>query len=371
MLKKIHGLSIVMVILITLSFCIGSQAKQPKIASGEDKCAIPYLVAASNAPQNIIDIAGYVCNGTADDEQINDALDNYKYVELSEGTFTIDNPIEFPSGGKELKGSGYQTAITPANGFNNTIIQVDYTSVRYQIIMRDFLVDGNKDNQSSGIGVDITGTGSLIMDNVYITKVKGYGIYCDGLTQTTNEPHITNSIVSQCGDDGIRLEWSWGFEICDMSYIGNNDGNGIAIVGGGESGITNCEIDENGDSGILLYSTDRMLITSCPYIGDNGDCGVRISSTAYDVVLSSCLILENGSVNAIPDGVRIDGAAKNITIDSCRIWDNNSGDQDDGIDINADAENIFISDCNLDGNLVNAINDRGATNVVLDNNYTG
>ncbi len=70
-----------------------------------------YLVAASDAPLGTKRRADYHCTGTADDVEINAALDALTSdggrVELSVGTFNIAAPITLPDRG-ELVGDGTQ-----------------------------------------------------------------------------------------------------------------------------------------------------------------------------------------------------------------------------------------------------------------------
>lgn len=88
-----------------------------------------YLVAASNAPQSVKDEAQYVCDGTADQVEVQAAIDAAKaagggIVQLSQGSFSFASQIEITGTTDEndartisLRGAGQQVSeITVASG---------------------------------------------------------------------------------------------------------------------------------------------------------------------------------------------------------------------------------------------------------------
>ena len=81
-----------------------------------------YVIAASDAPAHVKAQAGVVCDGTADDVEINAAL-VLGNTHLSEGTFTVASSIQVPSN-TILSGEGQaSTLIYAANGFTGEVIE--------------------------------------------------------------------------------------------------------------------------------------------------------------------------------------------------------------------------------------------------------
>ncbi len=60
----------------------------------------PYMVAAADSPQNLKDIASYVCTGSSDQTVLNQVIQDVKansgttFIYLAEGTYKINGPIE-------------------------------------------------------------------------------------------------------------------------------------------------------------------------------------------------------------------------------------------------------------------------------------
>lgn len=76
---------------------------------------IPFLVAASNAPEGWKKVAGYVCAGSNDQDTIQQALNDHSTVWLSPGSFTLTVPngshaIDMPAG-SSLIGSGANESV--------------------------------------------------------------------------------------------------------------------------------------------------------------------------------------------------------------------------------------------------------------------
>lgn len=110
------------------------------------------LVAASDSPALAKSQADYICDGTADDVQIQAAIDslptNGGRVYLSVGTFTITSLINAGTKyGVDLVGQGYDTIITQPN--NTNLTPFIYSGANSTII-EHIRFEGNGANQASG-----------------------------------------------------------------------------------------------------------------------------------------------------------------------------------------------------------------------------
>jgi len=180
------------------------------------------LIAASNAPQSVKDIADYVCDGVHDEVEINTAIaalqaDSGGLVQLSHGTFHIGAPIEFHGGETvTLAGEG----IAHQTGHHNTILYLDDNSncdvitmdtndegsgkdsALYHII-RDLAIMGNKAHNTSGCGINSSGTSDCTFMNLAITDTPE-----DGLRMCGTNCRALNVWAEYCGKIGIHCYYA-------------------------------------------------------------------------------------------------------------------------------------------------------------------
>lgn len=162
------------------------------------------IVAANDSSAKSKAGADYVCNGVADDVEIQaaiDALTGGGTVELSEGTFVLaantknsTNVCIYVTNDITLRGQGEATVLKLGNSsdwdvtasggvITNEFNNVGDNTFNSHIIIRDLKIDVNESNQTSG--GRITGTLSAIsfhktqdcmVENVHIVDGHGYGI---------------------------------------------------------------------------------------------------------------------------------------------------------------------------------------------------
>lgn len=165
--------------------------------------------------------ADYICDGTADQVQINEALtalsalSNGGKLVLLEGLYSITAPIEIPDiayGLYTIEGMGAgNTTIYAANGSNCNLIQTNITSGHLTfIILRDFMVQGNRDNNSSG----------------------GRGYY-DGVgSGQAKDTLMQNMFFYNCHGNCVEFKSGcWGTKVID-SIFEDSDAKGIYYPGG-------------------------------------------------------------------------------------------------------------------------------------------
>jgi hypothetical protein len=336
------------------------------------------MVAASNATALEQRQAQWVCDGTADDVEINAALDSLTSggkVQLSSGDFTISSPIILDNSYLVLAGVGFDTIITPKNNFDNTMIYFDNSTELYCCTLRDFNLVGNKANQTTGIGINATAANQSLFENIKLYQLKTYGFYANSLTVDTYANTARNLIISQSDGAGITMEYCYDW-IFDGCHITTNTSYGMNMNACGEFVLTNSEIYMNGSRGVYFYGCRSVLVNGNPYIGDNGLSGLEVAGTSTrDVLITNNIFLENGASDGAgthENGVYI-VAGENITItgNRCYDYDDTSGDydQDYGIYIEStNPEHIFISGNNVIGNIVQGIYDEGGIDVQIYNN---
>lgn len=281
--------------------------------------ALP-LVAASNAPATVQNRADYVCDGTADQTEINTALAlNAGGVILSGGLFTVSAPITILSNGQTLTGvgpgaSGVGTAGEPygkgttikvASGFSGTaVIRAAYTTgqayssnaLQYATIA-NLAIDGNSRTGSGIDGIHFRSYQGSI-DNVIVDQCSGNGIHINGYSgwstydsrferlilarnglagfrfgAQADDCHLMNAVIFDNLGPGIEIDDAASEQITQV-HCYSNDTHGIHLKNRGDrTKIVNSKIEGNGFNGLFLDGTTAMAsgvqITGCNF-GSNG-----------------------------------------------------------------------------------------------------
>lgn len=195
-----------------------------------------FTVVANDAEISWQHGGSYYCDGTADDVQIQAAIDALPAgggrVLLSEGTFTLAASItDGDQDNVTLEGQGPSTIITV--GTDAGFILLDFSDTRNPKTgwtFRDFKIDGNKANQG-GTSIDVHHcfSGNHLQhtrfENVHIVNSYAEGIRSAG---TVDDLIITNCYLSASTDANIHCTGGAGKNIViSHNYIGEaaSDGN--------------------------------------------------------------------------------------------------------------------------------------------------
>jgi len=265
------------------------------------KTVATIVVAASNSKNK--EKADYVCDGTADEEEINAAINALPSsggtVLLLEGTYNIASSITILSDNITLAGVGHATKIFLVGGADCHPIQVgDESSTISNCVVRDLQVDGNKDNQSSGgRGIYLNGaSGAEILNsaviNCYVHDTFAEGIYVD----YCNNCKILHNTCEATSLWGIYLGQSYKCavigNICLSCYegIGVRGGNniiasnvcdsctpyyGIRLINAYDCIAIGNSVSNCGSDGINLYRAYRCVVVG-NRCADNGGYGINV-----------------------------------------------------------------------------------------------
>ena len=356
------------------------------------------VVAASDS--RITTTADYVCDGTADQVQINDAItalpsDGGKIV-LLEGTYSIAAQIDMQKDNIGLVGMGK----------NITILELGYTAGHPDTMMIDASgTDGThrKNIELSDFTIDTNGYGTYYIKMIYVDGLKITNCYFD------------SSSVSSWTGGWILYSASSDIYInnCEFVHASSNTGYGMFIGGDLPSariGITDAVITNNyfknmGYNAISLYGgSKRVHIAGNTIINDlsnSGHGGIGLSAATDCTVIGNYVegINEAGGEPGGEGGIEIEcktthgvGWTENNTIignvvkdctmgiyvrDQCTdysarnniISSNYIADCHDGIYIHgADTNNNTFVDNTLVGNTNQVTNDGLGSNNILRNN---
>jgi len=257
---------------------------------------VSVVVAAANATEKHKYQADYVCDGTADDVEINAALTQVEAagggtVFLTAGNYTLTDSIKIPSD-VMLAGEGNATKLAfDTSVGDKTMItnDCDYTFAQRHsignknITLRDMYIDGDKANRGTGADsiwtVGFNTVENLTIENLTIENGWTVAIRTEFCSYVT----IANNRLHNPGDDGIGINEEtyncscYGNRITDAGKGGKSYGapNGIEVQDGSRdvtvSGnvIENCAADgvqvstHTGKDGCINVSIVASTVRNC------------------------------------------------------------------------------------------------------------
>jgi hypothetical protein len=249
------------------------------------------VVAASDSTTKSKVTADYVCDGVDDQVEINAAIDilkNYNTtsiqgkIVLMEGTYNISSPI-LVYNKITIEGQGYSTHLKRKANTNTSILQWGNLLVDNAII-KDFYIDGNKDNQTvPAVALNFTENDTITAENIVVANNYGnafYNLYkcvnCEAIAGTTIGFDHCNRLVncmavSNAGD---------GFAGCiqvNNCYASGNSACGFFTC----YRLASCEARSNTNAG---FHTSWVISSSLSYGNNNGfyECRMITGCWSYD-----------------------------------------------------------------------------------------
>ena len=188
-------------------------------------------------------------------------------VILGEGTFILNSPVSIQRDYVILEGQGWMTILKVADYREES----DYGAIKVigeesahikNIILRNFQVDGNRDNQdetSYSYTPHVVGavyTDFLLCDHLYVHHSMGDGIETGGNYHWFINNHVSNCREHEIHLNGIDYAWVMG------NYLHDDDAAVLNLAHGGAShAIIKGNIIENAGSGwgliILAHDSNR------------------------------------------------------------------------------------------------------------------
>ena len=296
-----------------------------KSLSPGDKYVATKIVAAANSLDTTCSAgvcinprADYVCDGTADQVEIQNAIFNLKSrgpgaVYLLEGTYNISASIIIDntngdSSGTAIIGTGRGTVLK-AYGPNKVNV-INASSVNRILISQLMITDANTSG-TINLGINFATVTYSKIDKVWVENIRGCGIY---LSSSSFNNTISNNNVQGSTSDGIFLTSS------SNNIISNNNAQG------------------NTFRGIYLSASNSNTISSNNVQG-NTQQGIYLSSSSNDTIIAN-VVKDNGSQAGYYCGIVLDGSDSNI-ISSNRVSDTNGLGY--GIDIlNSTCDNNYL-----------------------------
>ena len=251
--------------------------------------------------------------GRDDARVINSAinsLSDYGVVLLLEKIFTLSSSIVLKNN-IWLRGVGFATVLKVADGADcHAITGTDVSNV----ILSDFLIDGNKANQTVGVhGIriyaDTQDNENIILQNIMVKNVKGHGIVLTGSGSHYNLNCIAGNIIALDNDSyGISYYYVKQGHMFNILAKGNTEG-GVQAKYGEEININNIR-SYNNRRGLAIGATDNPLtdvnIVNC-HLNSNSGPGLCIFPQATDCQVSNVVAKNNQryGIRNEADGVRM------------------------------------------------------------------
>ncbi|MBA7657847.1 hypothetical protein ES703_65790 [subsurface metagenome] len=343
------------------------------------------LIVAANDSLNR-NMANYVCDGVADDIEINAALNALPAsggrVMLSEGTYNIVDSITIPANNITLRGQGRSTLID-GDGLGNNEHAIVVSGVTNCVIKKlaiqtkagggntihcialsngcnSFTIESVTIVDSDSDGINISGTDILngIIRDCSIEGADEWGIYCN-MTGDMLRIHIRDCFITGCGLDGMKL-FNVDYGLVEGNTCYSNGNNGIYVLNTDYAKLADNICIGNIHRGIYLLGVDNSTIEdNLCYL--NTLVNIHIGGTSsHNIVEGNQCISAN---SATSDGIDVDGNAHNNSIigNSCisngrygiYVWGDYNKVTSNHVCLSGD-HGIYVTDayCQIEGNYV-------------------
>lgn len=302
--------------------------------------------------------ADYICDGTADDVQIQAAIDSLSsggVVFIKQGTYDISSTVTGASN-LSICGEGNSTILTLSNNVNSNVIKFDTVTNAHISNLR---IIGNSNNQSGGgvhgllfdtcsdcsaKGLDISDVyqAAIAVDNstrIVFSENNLYNFVLEGyyITNNSSQVSINSSTMHSSNSDAIQLKGN----VADIS-------------------ITNCLFYDN-NRHIFMWDGDlgqgdvSSVSISNNILNLSQRSGIDIADSTSNVSISNNIIKNSNTSDTSKDGIGIGDTSQKIIISNNIIFDDRTPKkQRYGVRATSNTNYISCLNNNLLGNLTGA-----------------
>lgn len=262
-----------------------AQAQDPP-GGGSGKRVCRFVVGTSTAGWTADD-CDYLCDGTADDVEINAAIQALPStggeIVILDGTYNITAIVVLNKNNVTLSGNGAATVLKRMYADSITTGFVSITANSNGCCIKNLYVDGNKANYNSmgAHGISSNANYSIIMGNICYNN-GGHGIF---LSNANTNNIITNNICYNNNQTGIALSSGNNHTVTGNSCYNNNVG---CSGGRGSNVITGNCFSNNGYAGIEM-STNINNSTIAGNTLCNNRYGIYVTGTNNSITGNTCI----------------------------------------------------------------------------------
>jgi len=302
------------------------------------------VVAASDASALSKAQADYVCDGTADNVEIQAAIDALPAVGgcvyLTEGTYVLIARVVINIDNVSLVGSGWDTELMTDTLLEGTDHGLVYWAAGVSnILIRDMKVNANAKARYALGSEELAGAAyNITIENVYALDGTDDTISIG----TTEGFHIVNNLIERSAGKKVAAYFSV-IEIesdsCDGIISHNIIDGGMALAGGEmlvgvalhpamghdiSDIIISNNIIQTVSSGVIIEYSDNVVITN-NIITDKytmADVGIQVETSTHSSIESNIIDLAAGSAAV---GIRLKSSGTNVTGNMIKTVDNSYG----------------------------------------------
>jgi parallel beta-helix repeat protein len=274
------------------------------------------VVAASDTSTRGKNNADYVCDGTSDQTEINNAISALPAgggaVKLLEGTFIVDGGINIPDN-VTLTGQGKSTSLKIDGSVSSDFAVIennDTTNGNTNIDIYDLLIDCNVNNATgNNTGIHIVGCSDVKVKTVKIIDSRYFGVHFE---------NTTDSEITSC-------------------TMRNNTNSTAIYLASSSDNVVSQNIIRSWYSGIITNTSSNNIIISDNTIIEGGGFGIEM--VGEENVVGSNIIRLKGQV-----GMYIEGFQCRVTNNTCFASSQNSDTTYSNITLDS------VNECNVQHN---------------------
>lgn len=251
-------------------------------------------------------------SGTDSASVIHDAINDSGRIFMRDATYIMNSSLLYQKDGLVIEGESHNTILKLGDNINADVLSTGRRN-NARTILKNFRIDGNKANNTSGRGLVFTGYYSVI-DNIFIENCPGNGFESEvpidsGASMVDN--FVSNIRTRTCGGTGFKWGSMTGGQGSD-NYFQNllswyNEGDGIDIDYSDQN-LYLCHSYSNKGHGVIVRCSDSRIFDGISE--NNNKNGFWICRTgAWNTVLTACISWNNSKSDAGKyHGFYIDGA---------------------------------------------------------------
>jgi hypothetical protein len=227
------------------------------------------------------DAADHCCDGTADDDDMNNAIADLATggeceVELAAGTYKLANQVIINKSSAVFGGHGRGTVLEPTNTFphDTHMLKVygDDDHTLFGVEVRNLRLSGSNTAFANMVhGLWFSGEVGIV-DNLRVWQLSGDGLWIRNtpLDNNLSKTRFTNMDLSACGRHGLNAQ-SGDNHFSDSIFRANADCNIYGSFTGCE--MVNCHVFASTENkagtqtlyGMRLFSSDRNYFTNTKF----------------------------------------------------------------------------------------------------------
>jgi len=283
----------------------------------------------------------YFCDGTADEVEINNAIDSLPstggLILLMDGTFDIDAVITIDSDNTAISGMGKNTKIQT----DDAISIIEATNLK-DLLIKNIYLYGNGD--SGDYCISFTNVNNSIIENSYIENCwSGILLY---LASSFNL--ISGNIVDGNAYQGILIgadaDADADYNIISDNIVVNNVFEGILLQGARHTTIQSNQVNSNNDSGIEILSNCHYSNIIGNQVNKNKADGIDLSNAEEAIIMNNIIRDNDFYDSGTRDGIYLEDSDNNLIFGN-RVKDNDRYE----IHIKADSDGNMIIGNNVIG----------------------